>query len=56
MQFESGMKVSYTEVIGTIDFVGKKYITFIPENSNASLLIYKQDWKDVTVVKPSTTP
>jgi hypothetical protein len=56
MQFESGMKVSYTEFIGTIDFIGKKYVTFIPENSNVSLLIYKQDWKHVTVLEPSTTP
>jgi hypothetical protein len=50
------MKISYFDFIGTINFVGEKYITFTPENSNASLLIYKQDWKDVTVVEPSTTP
>jgi hypothetical protein len=56
MQLKSKMKVSYTEVIGTIDFVGEQYITFIPENSKVSLLIYKQDWKHVTVVEPSTTP
>jgi len=56
MQFKSGTKVLYTEVIGTINFVGEQYITFNPENSNALLLIYKQDWKDVTVLEPSTTP
>jgi hypothetical protein len=56
MQFESKMIVSYNNTTGLIDFIGEQYITFIPENSKASLLIYKQDWKDVTVVEPSTTP
>jgi hypothetical protein len=56
MQFESKMIVSYNNTTGQIDFVGDQYVTFIPENSKASLLIYRQDWKDVTVLKPSTTP
>lgn len=56
MQFEEQMKVSYKESIGHIDFVGKQYITFKLENSQTSLLIYKQDWKDVTVLEVSTTP
>jgi hypothetical protein len=56
MQFESQMKVSYLDFIGTIGFIGEKYVTLIPENSNVSLLIYRRDWNDVTVLKPSTTP
>jgi hypothetical protein len=56
MQFESKIKVSYKDFVGTIDFVGEPYITLIIENSNVSLLIYKQDWKHVTVLEPSTTP
>ena len=54
--FEKGMLVSYNNTTGQIDFVGEQYVTFIPENSKASLLIYRQNWKNVTVVKPSTTP
>jgi hypothetical protein len=56
MQFESKMIVSYNNTTGQIDFIGEQYVTFIPENSKASLLIYRQNWKDVTVLKPSTTP
>ena len=56
MHFEEQMKVSYKEFIGHIDFVGKKYITFTPENSGALLLVYKEQWKDVTVLEVSTTP
>ena len=56
MQFKSKMIVSYNNTTGQIDFVGEQYVTFIPENSKASLLIYRQNWKDVTVLKPSTTP
>lgn len=56
MQFEEQMKVSYKEFIGNIHFVGKQYITFRPENSQALLLVYKEQWKDVTVLEVSTTP
>ena len=56
MLFEEKSVIAYKEFIGTIHFIGTQYITFIPNNSQAVILVYKENWKDVTVLEVSTTP
>jgi len=53
--FEEKMIVSYKDMIGNIVCITKHYFTFNPNNSNAILLVYKNDWKDVTVLQVAQT-
>jgi hypothetical protein len=48
--FEEKMFVSYKDMNGQIMFIDKQYMTFTPFNSKALLVIYKEDWGDVTVL------
>jgi hypothetical protein len=44
------MIISYKNTNGKIVFLGNQYFTFVPDNSNALLLVYREDWKNVTVL------
>jgi len=48
--FEEKMFVSYKDMNGQIMFIDKSYMTFNPFNSKALLVIYKEDWGNVTVL------
>ena len=49
-KFEEKMFISYKEMSGQVMHVGEKYLTFNPFNSKALLLVYKDQWKDVTLL------
>ena len=49
--FEEKMYVQYRDLKGVVTFVSKSYITFNPSDSNALMLIYKENWKNVTVLE-----
>lgn len=49
MKLEEKMFVSYKDMKGKIIFVCEHYATFNPMNSRALLLIYKENWKTVTL-------
>jgi hypothetical protein len=44
------MFVEYKSMKGQIVFIDKSYFTFKPFNTNALLLVYKENWVDVTVL------
>ena len=44
------MSVSYKNMVGTIVCITEQYFTFNPENSNAVLLVYKNEWSGVTLL------
>ena len=48
--FEEKMFVSYKDMSGQIMFVDTAYMTFTPFNSKALLVIYKEDWGNVTLL------
>ena len=48
--FEEKMYVSYKNMSGQIMFVDNSYMTFNPFNSKALIIIYKEDWGNVTVL------
>ena len=48
--FKENMLVSYDNMNGHIVHIGNTYFTFMPLNSNALILVYKNDWKTVTVL------
>ena len=48
--FKNKMFVEYKNMKGQITFMDKIYFTFRPFNSNALLLVYKENWVDVTVL------
>lgn len=48
--FEEKMYVSYKDMSGQIIFIEKSYMTFTPFDSKALIVIYKEDWKHVTVL------
>jgi len=48
--FEEKMCVQYRDMKGQVKFVDKSYIVFNPFNSSALLLVYKENWDDVTVL------
>lgn len=49
MILEEKMFVSYRDMKGKIVFVCDHYATFTPMNSKALLLIYRENWRDVTL-------
>jgi len=51
LNFEEKMTVSYENMIGNIVCITEQYFTFQPNNSNAILLVYKNDWSGVTVLQ-----
>lgn len=54
--FEEKMTISYNNRIGNIVCITKHYFTFQPNDSNAIILIYKENWKSVTVLQLAQTP
>jgi hypothetical protein len=44
------MFVEYKNMKGQITFVDKSYAVFNPFNSKALLVVYKENWVDVTVL------
>lgn len=48
--FEEKMFVSYKNMNGQVMHVGEKYLTFTPFNSSALLVVYKDQWNDVTLL------
>ena len=48
--FEEKMFVSYKNMNGQVVHVGEKYLTFTPFNTSALLVVYKDQWKDVTLL------
>ena len=50
MMLKEKMIVQYKNMTGKIVFVGSKYVTFNPNDTAALLLIYRENWNDVTVL------
>lgn len=48
--FEEKMFISYKSMNGQVMHVGEKYLTFTPFNSKALMIVYKDQWKDVTLL------
>jgi hypothetical protein len=48
--FKEKMFVEYKHMKGQIIFIDESYFTFKPFHSEAILLIYKENWVDVTVI------
>lgn len=55
MKFKQGDLISYKNYTGHIKFVDEPYFTFVLLNSNATLLVYANNWKDVTVLELAQT-
>lgn len=56
--FYNGLEVRYKDNIGVINFICEKYITICMEDADhklkdVSLLVYRNRWKDVRLVKES---
>jgi len=56
--FYSGLQVKYKEQIGFVDFVGEKYLTFCVQtfedrSRSVCLLIYRDQWKEIQLIKES---
>lgn len=51
MEFESKSLVQYQEHIGNIVCVCKNYFTLNLLNTSALMLIFRHQWKDVTVLQ-----
>jgi hypothetical protein len=49
-KFKEKMSVSYKDMVGTIVCITEQYFTFNPTNSDAVLLVFKDDWSTVTVL------
>ena len=49
------MYVAYKNFEGQIMHVGDKYMTFTPFNTRALMVIYKNQWSDVTVLEVAQT-
>ena len=49
-KFEEQMIVSYEDMIGSIVCITKHYFTFMPNNTNALILVYRENWNAVTVL------
>ena len=48
--FKEKMFVEFKDMKGQITFIDKSYFVLNPFNSKAFLLVYKEDWGDVTVL------
>jgi hypothetical protein len=56
--FHNGLEVRYKDHVGVINFICEKYITICMEDADhklkdVSLLVYRNQWKDVRLVKES---
>jgi hypothetical protein len=49
-KFKEKMSISYKDMVGTIVCITEQYFTFNPKDSNAVLLVFKDDWSTVTVL------
>ena len=58
--FASGVIVQYKEHVGYVDFICDEYFTVCIDDSShlrlnhVCILVYKQDWNDVKLLKEST--
>lgn len=52
---EEKINVSYKDMKGQIIYMTNNYFTFTPFNSKALILVYKENWKDVTVLQVAQT-
>jgi hypothetical protein len=57
-QFAEGLYVRYRHITGTIKFISHEYITIcIPSDEHKSkdvcVLVYRNEWKNVQLVKES---
>ena len=50
LMLKEKMFVEYKNMKGQITFVDKSYAVFNPFNSKALLVVYKENWVDVTVL------
>ena len=50
MILQEKMFVEYKDMKGKIVFVCEDYVTFTPINSAALLVIYRNDWSNMTVI------
>lgn len=50
LMLKEKMFVQYKDMKGQITFTDKSYIVFNPFNSKALLVVYKENWDDVTVL------
>ena len=50
VMLEEKMCIEYKEFKGQVVFKCDDYVTFNPFNTKALLLIYRQNWKDVTLL------
>ena len=57
MSFAEGTKVIYNNMQGTIGFVGDAYIVFQitpkPGSKSPGLLVYREDYKNIKMLKAS---
>lgn len=54
--FNEKMHICYKDLKGQIVHVGEKYMTFTPFDSKALMVIYKNQWSNVTVLQVAQTP
>jgi hypothetical protein len=55
MQFKEKSLIKYKNYTGHIKCVCKNYFTFTPLNTTALMLVYVENWKDVTVLEVAQT-
>ena len=48
--FNEKMHICYKDLKGQIVHIGEKYMTFTPFDSKALMVIYKNQWSNVTVL------
>lgn len=56
--FHNGLEVRYKDHVGVINFICEKYITICMEDADhklkdVSLLVYRNQWKNVRLMKES---
>mgnify|MGYP006280511637 CR=1 FL=1 len=56
MKFEEKSLVQYKDYVGYVRVVCKNYFTFTPLNTNILMLIYPEEWQNVTVRELAQSP
>jgi hypothetical protein len=49
--FKTQSLIQYKNLIGRIQFVNKSYFTFTPDNTTALIVVYREDWNNVTILE-----
>lgn len=56
LKFEEKMRVCYKNISGKILYITNNYFTFTPFDTSALIVVYKNEWKDVTVLQVAQDP